>query len=381
MSTLAETALELKSPESSPPHLRPARLDDHEGIVQLQKILSPKAPSADDWRMLWHGSPLWPQIGKRWPLGWVLETADRGIVGCLGNIPLLYRFRGEPVIAASGRGWVVAPEYRGFALWLLDERFNQRGVDLFMDTTINPDALDAFIEFSNRVPAGDWEAIAYCITDYRAFATRALRKLNVPLAQELAPSAAAALRLKDAIFAKKLPKPRSSLVIEAADRFDSRFNTFWHELLRQNGETLLAARDSATLSWHFALPLRSGRLWILTASRNRQMRAYCIFLRQETTQDVRRVRLVDYQTIDRDVDALPDLLRVALRRCITEDVCVLNKPGVGLAKMRAFDEFAPYRGRQTWPLFYRAVDPALDIELRQPRCWDPSEYDGDSSIE
>ena len=49
--------------------------------------------------------------------------------------------------------------------------------------------------------------------------------------------------------------------------------------------------------------------------------------------------------------------------------------------MRAFDAFASYRKTQSWTFFYRAVDPALEAELREPGVWDPSEYDGDASIE
>jgi hypothetical protein len=378
-------SLESVPPTSIPararPQLRPARFDDYEQIARLEAALTPEASSPDDWRMLWHGSPLWPHLGKRWPIGWVLETEDREIVGCIGNIPLLYHLRGEHLMAASGRGWVVAPEYRGYALWLLDERFNQACVDLFIDTTIGPAASSAFNEFSNRIPVGDWETISYFITSYSAFATRAMRKLNLPLARVLAPSAGAALRLKDVILGRGFPKTHSAYTIESTDRFDSRFDAFWDELLRQNPDKLLAARDGATLSWHYSVPMRRGRLWILTASQNRQLRAYCIFKRHGATADVRRMRLVDYQTIDRDVDLLPDFLTVALRKCVAEDVCVLDKPGIGVGRTHAFDTLAPYRRKQTWPYFYRAIDGGLAVELRQPKFWDPGEYDGDASIE
>lgn len=363
------------------PRLRAARFDDYEQIVRLEAKLSAEAPSVDDWRLLWQGSPLWPQIEKTWPIGWVLETDGGEIVGSIGNIPLGYHFQGEYLIATTGRGWVVAPQYRGFALWLLDERFNQPLVDLFMDTTISPLALDAFNEFSHRVPAGDWGTVAYYVTGHRAFAKRALQKLNVPLASACAPVAGAALHLKEIIFGKALPKARASFAIEEADRFDSRFDSLWRELLRQNPDTLLGARDAATLTWHFSVAIRRRRVWIFTASRNRQLIAYCLFKRQDTSKEIPRMRLVDYQNIDPEFDLLGDFLAVALRRCIVERVGVLDKPGVGLTKMRIFDEYAAYRAKQTWPFFYRAVDPGLAAQLCQPKFWDPSAYDGDASIE
>lgn len=361
--------------------LRAARFDDYEHIVRLEAKLNDEPPPFDDWRLLWQESPLWPELQKIWPIGWVLETDGGQIVGSIGNVPLRYHFQGEPLVATTGRGWVVEAQYRGFALWLLEERFNQPHVELFIDTTISPLALDAFSEFSLRVPAGDFGTVAYYVTGHRTFANRALQKLNVPLGPAWAPLAGGALRLKEVIFGKRPPKTRGSLTIEATERFDARFDAFWQELLRQNPDTLLAARDSATLTWHLFAAMRRGRVWILTASRNRQLIAYSILKRQDTGDEISRMRLVDYQSIEPEVDLLADFLSVALRRCVAENMAVLDRPGVGLAKMRIFDECAPYRANQTWPFFYRAVDRDLAAQLTQPKAWDPSAYDGDASIE
>jgi hypothetical protein len=51
-----------------------------------------------------------------------------------------------------------------------------------------------------------------------------------------------------------------------------------------------------------------------------------------------------------------------------------------LAKMRAFDELAPYRAvKPAWSFYYLSVNPSLESRLSEPETWDPSEYDGDSS--
>jgi hypothetical protein len=221
--------------------------------------------------------------------------------------------------------------------------------------------------------------VAYFVTGHRVFAQRALRKLKIPFARGLAPAAGLTLNLRDAILGKRFATHRA-FAIEEASGFDSRFDAFWRELLREQSETILAARDSATLAWHFAMPLRKKRLWILTASRGRELRAYAVFERKDTGQEPRRMRLVDYQTIEKDVDLLEDLLGAALRRCAAEEVCVLDKSGLGLAKMRAFDESAPYRRKQPWPFWYRVKRPRFANELSQPRFWQTTEYDGDASM-
>jgi hypothetical protein len=364
------------------PALRPARFEDYDQIMRLEATLSPNTPSLDDWRRLWLSNPLWPQVSSWWPIGWVLETTAGEIVGCMGNIPLQYHFRGERLVGAAGRGWVVSPAHRAFgsALRLLHEHYHQPRVDLVMDTSVSEQASARAGHLSNRIPAGDWETVAYFIVGYRAFATRALQKLKVPLAEILAPPVGVGLQLKDAILSKHLRKPRASFEIEEIDRFDSRFDAFWDELLGQKSETVLAVRDAATLSWHFELPIRNRRLWIYTASRNGRLLAYCIFERKDSGQELRRMRLVDYQTIEQDADLLTDLLAVALRRCVADGVCVLDKSGLGLPQTRAFDEAAPYRRRQPWPFWFQASDPTLLSELRRPEFWEPTEYDGDASI-
>lgn len=377
----AERAEPRRRPRGPRVRIRLARFEDYDAIVRLEATLNPATLSRDDWGLLWLGNPVWPHVSAHWPIGWVLETLAGELVGCMGNIPLRYHFEGEELLAGSGRGWIVLPDFRayGSARRLLEAHMQQPSVDFVMDTSVSKEAAERFGFLAKRAPAGDWGTVAYFVTGYGAFAARALRKLKVPLAGMLAPAAGMGLHLKDAVFGKRFPK-HSAFEIEETDRFDSRFDAFWDELLRQKSETLLAARDSATLSWHFAVPMRKRRVWIFTASRSRQLRAYAIFERRDDGQELRRMRLIDYQTIEDDADLLEDFLAVALRRCVAEDVCVLDRSGLGVSNMRAFDESAPYRRKQAWPFWYRISNPALADKLLQSRFWEPTEYDGDASI-
>jgi hypothetical protein len=365
----------------APPRLRPARFEDYPQIQQLEAAHGLRTPPADDWRGLWLNNPLWPRLGDRWPIGWALEDPAGRLVGSLSNIPSRYRFRDRDLVCANGRAWVVAAEYRGFALWLMDECFNQPGVDLLINTTVGPLAVDALNTLSVRVPLGDWGAAAFWVTGYCGFAREALRKLGVPLAGALALPAAAALRLKDAFLARRLPAGPASVDVAAAEGFDASFDSFWEELIRQNPDKLLGVRDRQTLDWHFAIPRREGRLWIFTAARNGLLRAYCVLMRLDTQRGLRRMRLVDYQTLEPDTDLLPGLLGLALGRCAAEGFHLLEHLGTGLPKTSNFDRFAPYhRKRANWAYYYQTVDPALGVELRRPEAWDPSEYDGDASL-
>ncbi|HWE01220.1 MAG TPA: hypothetical protein VG326_02330 [Tepidisphaeraceae bacterium] len=384
------------SPQSSPskgdgagtatapaiPNLRPARFEDYPQIERLESTHGLLTLSPQDWRNLWLDNPLRPRLGDSWPFGWVLENSGGQVVGSLANIPTLYTFRGQRLIAATGRAWVVAAEYRGAALWLMDEYFNQEKVDLFINTTVNSLAVDTFATFgSTRVPAGDWESAAYRITNYRGFARAALGLKGVPMASALAPFAGAALSLKDAVARRSIGADTSH-AIEFADHFDGRFDDFWPELVGQNPDKLLNTRDRQTLNWHFSGPLRAGQLWVLSATRNGLLRAYCILKRQDHPQSgLIRMRLVDYQSTAGADDLLPPLLEAAAKRCVAERIHVLEHVGCGLPKMRAFERFAPYRrALVAWPYYYHAADSSLNEQLRDPALWEPSAFDGDSSL-
>ena len=364
------------------PTLRPARFEDYPQIQRLESSHGLLTLSEEDWRHIWRDHPLIDRLGTDWPIGWVLEDGEGKIIGSLANVPSLYTFEGRELIAATGRAWVVAEPFRGIALWLMDEYFNQPGVDLFVNTTVNSMAVDPFTAFgSKRVPLGDWELASYWITGYRGFARAALRIKRAPLSGVISYPAGAILRAKDLATMKPLPTCDSSVTIESRDGFDATFDTFWRELVARSPRKLLNVRDSRTLSWHFAGALRAGHAWIFAAMRGGLMRAYCVVKRQDhPPSGLVRMRLVDYQSVD-DNDLLPSLLDAALRRCRREGIHTFEHVGRALPKMRAFDDHAPYRRRLlAWPYYFHATDASIHARLNNPEAWNPSTYDGDASL-
>ncbi len=353
------------------PNLRPAGLEDYANIRRLGLEHALLVPDYEDWSGIWLDNPL--RCGSQnFPIGWVLELPDGEIVGTMGTVRAGYVFRGERVVSAVSRAWFVVEQYRGFALQLMDEYVTQPGVDVCVNNAVSVPALETFNRFCERIPLGEWDTISYWITG---------------------PLPSTADRPDDAVDHEPLPKARSDYSVESVDRFDQRFDDFWNDLVRQNPEKLLAQRDAQSLSWHFGSALRKNRLWIFTAERLGKLRAYCTLTRQDhgfrlpalphgDTQGLRGMRLVDYQSIEPDVDFLPAFVGAALQRCAVDDLYIMEVLGRGVPKMRVVDECAPYRKTLgNWKFFYRAGDTALQEELRNPQCWDPSAYDGDASFE
>ncbi len=363
------------------PNLRTMRFEDYGGIRKLACDHSILVPSERDWDHRWRENPVWQRLGEGSPIGWVLESTSGEIVGSMETVPVLYKFRGEDLISAASALWCVSAPYRGFALQLIDEYFNQ-STDLFISTTVGPTAIETLKQLSDPIPVGRWDATSCFIAHRRSFAEVALRKLRVPLASLLSYPASGFLWLKQTMGAKPLADPPRDVLFDTASAFDSRFDAFWAELLRQNPQKLLAERSSLALSWHFFTAMRSGRLWILTASRRERLIGYCLFTEEvDSNHSPGSICLVDYQSIDEELDLLPGFIRMALRRGTAQGFYRLEHAGLALPKFRAFDEHAFYKSPVgTWTFLFRAADSKLDAELHKPQFWDPSAYDGDASL-
>ncbi|HXW50848.1 MAG TPA: hypothetical protein VEJ41_02560 [Candidatus Acidoferrales bacterium] len=343
--------------------LRPLALDDYERIRQLGRSFALDLPREEDWRRLWLDNPLRERFGDALPLGWALETGSGELVGTMGTVWVPYSFRGDAVISAVSRAWFVKAEFRALGLQLMDEYLHQKNVDLCINTAVSVPAHEAFRRFCEPVPAGQWDRGSYW--DIR----------------------------NDDISASALRQPSTAVQVEFVGRFDARFDDFWRDMVRLNPEKLLADRSLRTLTWHFGSPLRRGRLWILTASVDGRLVAYCTLTRQDDAfalpalayagpPGTSSMRVVDYQYLEPENGILAAFLTAALNRCSVENIGFLENLGCGVPKMHALDNAAPHvKALPNWKFYYTATDQRFVAELKAPEVWDPSAYDGDASFE
>jgi hypothetical protein len=362
----------------APPQLRPARFEDYEGIAQLWAAQKWVIEPPDEWRAMWLGNPVWERVAKSWPIGWVLEAAGGELVGTLTNVPSLYTFRGQELIAGSSRGWTAAPDFRGYALWVIEEYYNQASADICMSTSTGPRAVAMIERIATRTPLGDWQSGSYFQLNYATRIAGKLRARHVPLANLLAYPGAGLLTLKDRLRSRPLPPLPKGFSIETRERFGPEFDAFWEELVRENPNKLLAERSSAALSWHYARPMKWGRLRVFAALRNGALRGYCILI---LSRGRKSIFLVDYQTLEPACDLLGGLLRAVLACSEREGIHTLESLGSGLPKMHTLDRCVPYRRKlPSWRFFYHSNNAELAAALRDPQVWDPSPYDGDTSL-
>jgi len=365
---------------SSATKIREAALQDYAQIAALQKRNGMPAKTQQQWEHLWTDNPVFQRLEK-WPIGWVAENEANEVVGYIGNIPLAFHFGGRELLSCCIHAIIVEPRYRGCAGFLLRRMLRQKTPDFILTNTANSNSAklnDAFRQ--PRVPTGHWDRSVYWITEYRGFLAGALKNKGLPAV--LARPAAALLRLRDRFIKANHWMTSNQGKVQSCTGFDERFDVFWDTLKRTHPERLMADRSRATLQWHFHHPLADGKAWVATVGNGKELAAYAVFLRQDNTEvGLRRVRMVDFQTLNGDVQLLVPLLAWAVNECQKQGIHMLEAFGFRPEKQRVIETVAPYRRTfPWWWYYYQTVNPSLKTPLQNPDAWDPSQYDGDASL-
>lgn len=365
-----------------PLQARRAFFEDYEQIAALHFRNGLTLRSRDEWIAFWLGNPA-SRERLQSPIGWVLETLSRDIVGWVGNILSLYQFKGRRLHAATPWSWMVDEQHRGYGMLILKRFLRQKDVDFFLCNNVSPvsDPFARRLRFF-PVPVGTWDKSAFWITNHSGFAQIALRMKSVPMATAVAYPVGAALMCWDWCKDKWARGHQSITGIQLCSEFDHRFDDFWDELLHQNEDALLAVRTRETLEWHFRSALTQRRLWILTTHQGSRLTAYAIFDRRDNPEiGLRRVRLVDFQAHQGSESALVSALSWMLHHCREDQIHILEVSGCWLDRPGLPRIVAPYRRTMpSWSYYYKAPDPTLSAQLRDPRIWAPSSFDGDTSL-
>jgi hypothetical protein len=372
-------------PPAIAPRLREARFDDYAQIAALARRFGLGFEDETVWQHLWKDNPAYRAIHDKFSIGWVLEDAEGGIRGYLGNIPLIYELEGKRLLAAATRSWVVDSAYRGYALLLLHPFYQQARIDLFLGTSVNAQSLVASSLFKNvRVPVGTWDRSLFWITHARGFTDSFFTKKGWNFAKPFSYPVSVGLSLRDRVRGSGFRQGVCDPAVVAIEDFDQCFDPFWSELRKKKARLLLGVRDRETLDWHFRFALHSKQAWVYVFHATGQMIGYAVFLRQERRQvGLNRVSLVDFQCLDDEKCSSFFLAALwsAFERCRQESVHMLELTGLPPALEASAELAAPHHRRlDGWMYFYKTNNAALASTLKSPCVWEPSLYDGDSSL-
>ncbi len=366
-------------PFSHTAHIRGVVFSDYPRIAALTARNGLEMKNREEWEHMWANNPVYKRIPD-WPMGWVAEVGQE-IVGYCGNIPLSFSYKGQEIIGQAPHSLCLDPPHRGHMVLFAKRCLRYRkGVEYSVDSSANASSfklLDALKV--PRVPVGDWANSVFWIIDHAGFLASALERKRWP--KFLAYPGAALLKGRD-----RLTKPsawrRRANEVAPCETFDERFAAFWDELQQAYPNRFLSNRSREVLLWHFHFALKKKRIWIATLGDSSRITAYATFLRVDSPEiKLKRVRLVDFQVLDGNTEALIPLLAWALEACEKEGIHMLEAYGFRPDKQRVIDRIAPHRRQlPAWFYFYKVWNKEFAQEFRNPDIWDPSHYDGDATL-
>jgi hypothetical protein len=365
--------------------LREVRFEDYPQVAALASKFDLYTESYPAWTHLWTNNPAYREIKDKFPMGWVLDNGEGTISGYHGNIPLNYELEGKRLLAATGRALVVDTPYRSYSPLLLATYFQQPNVDLFLSTTVNAQSTPVHGIFQGiRVPVGAWDRTLFWITHYQGFMESFLRKRGGAMAKPLSYPLLVGLFLRDRLKKGRFDANGLAATVLPCASFDDRFETFWAALRKKKYNLLLAVRSREVLEWHFKFALLRNAAWIYIVEGKSGLAAYSVFLRYDNQKfGLTRVRLADFQCLEqeRTPDLLTAMLQIAMDRCRQESVHMLELFGPDPALEGTLERASPRRrALSNWLYFYKANNPSLAEKLKNTAVWEPSLFDGDSSL-
>jgi hypothetical protein len=366
--------------------LREVCLEDYDRVAALASKFNLCTEPYPAWEHLWTKNPAVQEIRGKIPMGWVLEDSQGTISGYLGNVPQTYEFQGKKLVAASTRAWVVESAFRTYSPLLLGTYFQQRNVDLFLSTTVTAQSAAAYNIFSGSpVPVGVWDRTLFWITNHRGFVESFLRKRGTAMAKMASYPLSVGVRIRDQLRGSRIHRSRSAAPVAVpCPSFDERFDSFWAALKTKKSNILLAVRSREVLEWHFKFALQQNWAWIYTVPSDSGLAAYAIFRRHDYDQiGLTRMRLVDFQCLDQEraADVLEALLQAAMERCQRQCIHMLEVVGLPPTLEKRLEAASPHRrSLSSWLYYYRTSNSSLAEKLKSANVWEPSLFDGDSSL-
>ena len=367
------------------PILRETVFEDVEGVRELKRAVGFSGDLPEDWDWLWRNNPAWRDSRQTPSIGWVLE-ADGRIVGYLGSVSTLHRYREKTLQGATASGFAVDPAFRGYTLRLVAAFFKQTGKDILLNTTAIEVAGRIFQRFkASPMPQRDYDQVLYWVLRPRAFISAGLKYMKQPPAVARAGSYLLEIPLKGYIAArKKAPqiesgKKRRPMELRLLDVSDigQEFDDLWARKVMEEAR-LMSYRTAEVLRWHFA----KVRAKVLCCHSGGVLVGYAIVTREDLCQiGLARSKIVDLFVERDDPELVSHLLHGAYDYAKGDGSHVLEVTGFPTSIRDTLRRANPHvRRLDSWPYFYTALDRDIHHELQDGQAWYACPLDGDTSL-
>lgn len=365
---------------------REVQFTDFEAVAKLKERWGLAKDSLQNWCRLWRDNRALTFSKSRLSMGWVLE-ADGEIVGYQGSVPLLYYFRGRPLLVATGTGMVVEPAYRAFSMALLASFYRQKNVDLLLITSSSDTVGKLARAFgAEALPQQDYDTVLFWVLNARDFAGAVAKKFGVngKLGGLISVLGSSALRTQMTL-GRRRPNGNSRKcgvtelqVSEIGDDFEA----LWQRKLAEK-RLLLADRSSVSLRWHFTVPASQRTTALMCCHLDGRLKGYAAVQNAvDPETGLRQCFVADLLVDGDDSNVIESLLRSAYEYARRSGSHIFEVQGFPANVRQIATRWKPYyRKYPACPFFYKAKDQSLREDLlADADNWYASPYDGDTSL-
>jgi GNAT superfamily N-acetyltransferase len=294
----------------------------------------------------------------------------------------------EDLVAATGKGLYVHPDWRGRGLaQRMNAAFmNQQHVDLMISTTTNALAGKLFRKMGLlTIPQPGYDTALYWVVRPAGFVGAALKRKGLPAVV----AGPAGVTLAQLLHAENLLRGRGSqargfpknVEVLRVDEIGPEFDDLWKRK-RAEGKRLMGCRSSDFMRWHFQQDSHRRVTRILCCRSGGRLTGY-LNVERQLVRDIglRRARIVDV-FVERDDSEIVDRLLAAVYAYAKESGChVVEMVGFPRAIRDRFLAGRPHaRLLPSWPYFYLPMKKGLARELEHEESWYACPYDGDASL-
>lgn len=365
--------------------LREAQFSDFPAVNDLKAQMGLSPDNLENWYRLWKSNPALRFCRQPLPIGWVMEAKGR-IVGYLGNIALLYHFEGTTLIATVATAFAVEPAYRPSSVALMVSFYQQKGVDLFLNTTAIPAVGEIAMALgAHKLPQPDYDTVLFWVLKPYRFGTAVMKQFGIrPALAELGGIAGAVAVTGDSLVRRRHPRvsARNHAISEIAlQKAGDEFDDLWRRKVSEPGR-LLTDRRPETLRWHFAIPGSVRLNHILCCRANGRLLGYVVLRTQNDTRSgLQTSNVADLLVEGDDPEVTGELLLAAFEKAKELRSHVFEVLGFPDFVRRICSAWRPYsRTFPECPFYYRTRDRTLHEKLNRADPWYAGPYDGDTTL-
>ena len=342
--------------------------------------------SVDQWRNFWFRNPASNEIGAEYPIGWILENSSGCPIGTFSNIITRFRFSNETLTCATGSMWAVDRIYRSSSILLAQKYFSQSNVDFCLTTTPNKatDAVFRALKCKEVAPEGKVRSFFWILQSSRVIEFLANKKRGYLLRHAgVALPCRLGMTLVDSIVRHRLPTGSGEFKIASLNQFPAEIDMFWKQKVNQT-PGITTCRTASVLNWALLSSRAPDQVTIVVSmSDDRERINGYIALVLSTDSGLRRLRIVDFQTLKRfDRKVAKQLLASVLRQAKTKNVDVVEGSNLGVLQGQLLSSVTPFfRNVYKPPYLVKGLSPRMKNLLDNTSLtWDLSTFDGDTSL-